>query len=228
MPVSRKETQRQTRDRLLEAAHASIVEEGVASISIRSICAAAGRTHGAFYSNFSSKDDLLVDLMEMHILEEVSFLRRILSEAAGNDVDETLRILTERLAYVATEPEWSLLSIELQLHARRDSDFARRHNASKATCYRVFCELIEDLVIRYNLLPALPPLQIGIGLYALWSGMAVQGDVAQAMPREQMLLAFFRAMTGLKTPNGGSDEFDELPSEPGGSVRADGVISEAH
>ena len=34
-------------------------------------------------------------------------------------------------------------------------------------------------------------------LAALWSGMAVQGDVAGAMPREQMLLAFFRALTGL-------------------------------
>lgn len=55
MPTNRKETQRQTREKLLEAAHASIVQEGVASISIRSICAAAGRTQGAFYSNFRAR-----------------------------------------------------------------------------------------------------------------------------------------------------------------------------
>lgn len=209
MPTSRKETQRQTREKLLEAAHASIVQEGVASFSIRSICAAAGRTQGAFYSNFSSKDDLLVDLMEIHILEEVSLLRRIVHEAASDTIEETLRVLAERLAYIAAEPEWSLLSIELQLHARRDEAFAKRHNATKATCYRVFCDLIEDLVESYDLLPTLPPLQIGIGLYALWSGMAMQGDVAQAMPREQMLLAFFRAMTGLHTMQHGSDHIAE-------------------
>ncbi len=196
MPTAREETQRQTRVRLLAAANASIVQEGVAATSIRSICAAAGRTQGAFYSNFSSKNGLLVDLMELRILEEIALLRGLVSKAAVSDIGEALRVLTERLARIAAETESSLLSTELQLHARRDQAFAEHHNATKATC-EVFADLIEDIVTRYDLKPVLPPLQIGIGLYALWSGMAVQGDVAQAMPRERMLLAFFRAMTGL-------------------------------
>lgn len=199
MPISRKETQRQTREKLLAAANATIVEEGMASISIRSICTAAGHTQGAFYSNFESKDDLLVDLMEMHILEEIALLRGLVVavDGAQDDIEATLHVLTQRLVELAAQPHWSLLSVELQLHARRDPVFAERHNATKATCYNVFSQLIEDLATRYDLRLSLPPMQIGIGLYALWSGMAVQGDVAGAMPREQMLLAFFRAMTGL-------------------------------
>lgn len=199
MPISRKETQRQTREKLLAAANATIVEEGVASISIRSICTAAGHSQGAFYSNFASKDDLLVDLMEIHILEEIALLRGLVAEVDGqqDDIEATLCVLTRRLTELAAQPQWSLLSVELQVHARRDPVFAKRHNASKATCYKVFSQLIDDLVARYDLKPALPSRQIGIGLYALWSGMAVQGDVAGAMPREQMLLAFFRALTGL-------------------------------
>ena len=75
MRLTRKETQRQTRDKLLAAAHSSIVEEGVAAMSIRNICSAAGHSQGAFYSNFASKDDLLVEILQAHIQDEVVLLR---------------------------------------------------------------------------------------------------------------------------------------------------------
>ena len=45
MRVNRKEAQGRTRRRLLAAAHASIVEEGVAALSIRNICGDHGDAH---------------------------------------------------------------------------------------------------------------------------------------------------------------------------------------
>ena len=197
MGLSRKEAQRQTRDRLIAAAHASIIDEGVAAMSIRNICGAAGHSQGAFYSNFTSKDDLLVDVMEAHIHDEVTMLRDLVRGAEGCDIEDVLRRLAKRLAALAAEPQWSLLSIELQLHARRDPAFAERHRESKASAYRLFGELVDDLTRRFRLRPALPAQQAGIGLYALWMGLAAQGDVEGAVPREQMLVSFFRAMTGL-------------------------------
>lgn len=106
-------------------------------------------------------------------------------------------MLAARLAKLADEAQWSLLSIELQLHARRDPAFAERHREGKAACYRMFGELVADLTQRFALRPTLPPMQTGIGLYALWMGLAVQGDVEGAMPRDEMLVGFFRAMAGL-------------------------------
>ncbi|MDZ7895569.1 MAG: TetR/AcrR family transcriptional regulator [Sphingobium sp.] len=199
MPLTRKETQRQTRDRLIAAAHASIVEEGVAAMSIRNICGAAGHSQGAFYSNFASKDDLLVEVMQAHIQDEVTMLRDLVRRAEGADIEATLQILAARLADLAAEARWSLLSIELHLNARRDPAFTERHREGKASCYRMFGELVADLTQRFGLRPALPPVQAGIGFYALWMGLAVQGDVAGAIPREQMLVGFFRAMAGLDT-----------------------------
>lgn len=197
MRPTRKETQRQTRDRLIAAAHASIVEDGVAAMSIRNICGAAGHSQGAFYSNFACKDDLLVEIMQAHIEDEVMLLRELVRRADGANIETTLRLLAERLAQLAAEPQWSLLSIELQLHARRDQAFAERHREGKAACYRMFGELVAELVRRFSLRPALPAEQAGIGLYALWMGLAVQGDVAGAIPRDEMLVGFFRAMAGL-------------------------------
>ncbi len=161
------------------------------------ICGAAGHSQGAFYSNFASKDDLLVDMLQTHIREEIALLRDLVAQCEGASIDDTLQVLAERLAALAAEPQWSLLSIELQLHARRDPDFAERHREGKASCYQVFTELITDLTLRFGLRPVLPPHQVGIGLYALWTGLAVQGDAAGVIPREQMLVGFFRAMAGL-------------------------------
>ena len=198
MRVNRKEAQGRTRRRLLAAAHASIVEEGVAALSIRNICGAAGHSQGAFYSNFATKDDLLVEIMETHIHDEVMFLRDLIRRADGDDIERTLLGLAGRLSDLAAQPEWSLLSVELQLHARRDPDFAERHRESKASCYRLYGDLIEELAQRFDLRPLLPPFQAGIGLYGLWMGLAVQGDIEGAAARDAMLLAFFRATAGLQ------------------------------
>jgi len=200
MALNRKDSQRQTRDRLIAAAHASIVEEGISAMSIRNICGTAGHSQGAFYSNFASKDDLLVHILQAHICDEIALLRELVAPCESTGIEETLEVLAGRLAALAAETQWSLLSIELQLHARRDADFAERHRASKSACYQVFADLITDLTQCFGLQPALPPPQTGIGLYALWIGLAVQGDVAGAIPREQMLVGFFRAMVGLNAP----------------------------
>lgn len=197
MRLSRKETQRQTRDRLIAAAHASIIEEGVAAMSIRNICASAGHSQGAFYSNFAGKDDLLADILRSHVEDEVTLLRELVAQCAGDDIEATLQVLAARLAKLADEPQWSLLSIELQLHARRDPAFAERHREAKAACYRMFGELVLDLTQRFSLRPALPAMQAGIGLYALWMGLAVQGDVGPTISRAEMFVGFFRAMARL-------------------------------
>jgi AcrR family transcriptional regulator len=89
------------RDRLIAAAHSSIVEEGVAAMSIRNICNAAGHSQGAFYSNFASKDDLLVEILQAHIHDEVTLLRDLVAHCTGDDIEATLQVLAARLAKLA-------------------------------------------------------------------------------------------------------------------------------
>jgi TetR/AcrR family transcriptional regulator, transcriptional repressor for nem operon len=64
MPIMRKatgtraETKRESLDRILDAAARRIREEGLDGAAIAPVMRDAGLTHGAFYSHFSSKDDL--------------------------------------------------------------------------------------------------------------------------------------------------------------------------
>jgi AcrR family transcriptional regulator len=61
--LTRAERQAQTRQELLDAAARVFVKRGFQGSSVEEIAAEAGYTRGAFYSNFSSKEELFVELL---------------------------------------------------------------------------------------------------------------------------------------------------------------------
>ena len=65
--VRTRPTRDDTRDKLFEAAARVFEEQGIGRASIETIAAAAGFTRGAFYSNFKSKDELIIAMIEDHV-----------------------------------------------------------------------------------------------------------------------------------------------------------------
>ena len=78
--LSRSESQAKTREALIEAARAVFVDQGIGGASIDQIAERAGFSKGAFYSNFSSKEDILIALFEQHMKMELTALQLILSD----------------------------------------------------------------------------------------------------------------------------------------------------
>jgi AcrR family transcriptional regulator len=64
-------TRDDTRDKLFEAAARVFEEQGIGGASIEAIAAAAGFSRGAFYSNFTSKDELIIAMLEDHVAQTV-------------------------------------------------------------------------------------------------------------------------------------------------------------
>jgi AcrR family transcriptional regulator len=64
-------TRDDTRDKLFEAAARVFEEQGINGASIEAIAAAAGFTRGAFYSNFASKDELIIAMLEDHVEQSI-------------------------------------------------------------------------------------------------------------------------------------------------------------
>src|SRR5665213_4575219 len=60
-------TRDDSREELCEAAARVFEEQGIGAASIEAIAAAAGFTRGAFYSNFKSKDELIIAMIEDHV-----------------------------------------------------------------------------------------------------------------------------------------------------------------
>lgn len=194
MRMTREQSQVATREHLVACAHAAIARGGMSGFSLRGLCAEAGYTQGAFYSNFSSRDDLLLEVMRRNLQHETEVLRRLMVSMQGENLHVVLRTLAERFADLAKDTRWSLLAIELQLHAQRDPDFATAYNAAKIDYHSEFAMLIGELAEQHRLVPVMPPLQAAIGLYALWSGLVVQGTIPGAFGRDEIFLSFLRAV----------------------------------
>jgi AcrR family transcriptional regulator len=65
--VRTRPTRDDTREKLFEAAARVFEEHGIGGASIETIAAAAGFTRGAFYSNFKSKGELIIAMLEDHV-----------------------------------------------------------------------------------------------------------------------------------------------------------------
>src|SRR6476661_9798434 len=64
-------TRDDTREKLFEAAARLFEDEGIGGASIEAIAAAAGFSRGAFYSNFKSKDELIIAMLEDHVAQSI-------------------------------------------------------------------------------------------------------------------------------------------------------------
>ncbi|HLG79632.1 MAG TPA: TetR/AcrR family transcriptional regulator [Bradyrhizobium sp.] len=69
--VRTRPTRDDTCEKLFEAAARVFEEQGIGGASIEAIAAAAGFTRGAFYSNFKSKDELIIAMLEEHVAQTV-------------------------------------------------------------------------------------------------------------------------------------------------------------
>ena len=65
--VRTRPTRDDTCEKLFEAAARVFEEQGIGGASIETIAAAAGFSRGAFYSNFKSKDELIIAMLEGHV-----------------------------------------------------------------------------------------------------------------------------------------------------------------
>jgi AcrR family transcriptional regulator len=80
--VRTRPTRDDTCEKLFEAAARVFEEQGIGGASIEAIAAAAGFTRGAFYSNFKSKDELIIAMLEDHVAQSI---RRNLDLLATHD-----------------------------------------------------------------------------------------------------------------------------------------------
>jgi AcrR family transcriptional regulator len=77
--VRTRPTRDDTRDKLFEAAARVFEDQGIGGASIEAIAAAAGFTRGAFYSNFASKDELIIAMIENHVEQSIQRMHELLA-----------------------------------------------------------------------------------------------------------------------------------------------------
>lgn len=110
----------ETRQRLLAAAHLVFAEQGFGRASVEDVCERAGYTRGAFYSNFSSLDELFLAMWEQRsvaLLESVAASLETASEEGILSLEDGIDRLLELLP---VDDLWYRIEAEFTAHALRD------------------------------------------------------------------------------------------------------------
>ena len=170
----RPEMRMETRTRLLDAAIGLIVAGGVAAASIRGICERAGFSQGAFYSYFASKDDLLFTLVEEHMANLARKFDMLVADTRYQTAEAILDTIGASLDALSVDASYSVLVVELHLHARRNAAFRARFEPVKIAYESAFAGVMSHLLRRTGLTPVIPSIQLARILLSLWSGLTLQ------------------------------------------------------
>lgn len=145
-----------TRDRLLEAAQDAFSDKGFHGASVEDICERAGFTRGAFYSNFTSKDDLVIELARREGRDLVQRIERV---AALPNLEPS-ELLDRMVAAVGPDParaeRWHLLVTEFELHAIREPSARAPWARQQREARQAIGALVHEAVTRHHLTLPMP------------------------------------------------------------------------
>jgi AcrR family transcriptional regulator len=124
-PPRTRPTRGEVRDRILDAAAKVFAAEGFAGATIDAIGQAAGFTKGAVYSNFGSKDELFLALLDREFELRGEQIATALD--SGADKAATAKALSRSvLDAVHSHADYYVLFVEYWLRAVRDPELRER------------------------------------------------------------------------------------------------------
>jgi AcrR family transcriptional regulator len=209
-PLTPERRREQTRRYLLEAASRVFTERGFHGATLDEVAAAAGFTKGAVYSNFKSKDDLFLALLEYRTEQEMANLRAIID---ASEVPPEAR-LSDFAALGRTDPtaaeDWTVLYAEFRLYALRNPPARERLAELDRAAARSIAEMIEEGRRRQGLVVAEPAEEMARIVLAMFHGVsqmrALDPDVADEEFFERAVAFATRALLAGDAPTGETAE----------------------
>ncbi len=160
-PARRTPRREATRGKLMDAAAAVCAEVGIGAASVETIAERAGFTRGAFYSNFATKEELLLATVEREFGQWLDALEERLATLQLHpgvfDSDELGALLVTVLSAPEEDPTWHRVVLEFRLLALRDPQVAvAAREQSARMCARV-TEILDLALDRLGRRRALGP-----------------------------------------------------------------------
>jgi AcrR family transcriptional regulator len=200
-PLTPERRRQQTRDHLLDAAAQVFGERGYHSASLDDIAAAAGFTKGAVYSNFKSKEDLFLALLESRFASELEDLKAVLAAwdvGPGNGLSDFVSLIVDS-PKDPTRVTWGTLYEEFHLYARRNPEARARLAELERRDVASVAEILRTERARLNLDPSTSPEDAARITLALTRGVAmmqtIDPDAVDQRFLESMLEFLARALT---------------------------------
>lgn len=130
--AGRQETRtRETRELLLRAAKTIFIRDGYEGADLKDIAELAGRTKGAIYGHFKSKEDIFLALIAEHREEYREKMRQLMSR----DQVKNLAVMRQFVIDLADDSDWALLQLEFKMFTLRHPETKERFQSMYATPY---------------------------------------------------------------------------------------------
>lgn len=146
----------QTRLALIEAATTVFAAKGV-DVSVDEICAAAGFTRGAFYSNFSSKTELCIAVFDHYTYQSLSALRAAIPSDIKQvkSLDDLVLFIEKLIPFEDCHPDVALAMHTIWLAGIRDSTLRlavlSRDAAAMSAAKVIVTELFDQLGLKLRI-----------------------------------------------------------------------------
>jgi AcrR family transcriptional regulator len=141
-PLTRQESQARTRSRLVESAERVFLKKGFLAASIGQIARAAGYTTGAVYSNFASKEDLGLAVIERRMLGSIDTLQRDLASCRPS-IGGRLAVLDAWGRDALGDEDWVVLVTEFVLAVRHKPEVRKRYSNSLRTARTLIADILD-------------------------------------------------------------------------------------
>lgn len=188
----------ETRGRLLDAALEVLGEQGLARSSVESVCERAGFTRGAFYSNFTTMDDVVAALYADQAGRLVDRLEaRLTGGLPGTDLGQ---VVAHVLEVLPDDRPWHAVRTEFTAQALRNPAAATALAAQRAALRHRLTPVLLQALERIGRRPLVPADDLVRALVTSHEGLVTPrllGDTTTTPGLEARLLtAVLDAFTG--------------------------------
>jgi AcrR family transcriptional regulator len=186
-PLTPERRRAMTRDHLLEAAAMVFARDGLQGSSLDEIATTAGFTKGAVYSNFKSKDDLFLAVLEQRFERGHAAIRGAMDPPEGRSPDAWMPRITKAVRESMWDDRWTMLFLEFVLYAARNP----RARSKLAAYVRRSLDRVEELLTQEYEAAGTPPRypseDFALVSEALFDGLAVYRLIDESFTNDQRL-----------------------------------------
>ncbi|MFI2372794.1 TetR/AcrR family transcriptional regulator [Streptomyces sp. NPDC018833] len=192
--LTRAESQARTREHVLDTAYALFLSEGFTATSMERVAEAAGYSKGAVYSNFATKNDLCLAVLDRIAAEQVTQLAAAMGDAP---------LFEDRIAGFARwadetigDSSWTSLEVEFATANRRDKQMCEQLARRRRTVTDALADLIRAQADELGITPALPADTAALTLLSLGIGLGVQRAFDPTVPVQPIVDLLRSVMSG--------------------------------
>lgn len=169
--LTRDESRGVTIEKLKAAALGELARVGFAGVSVDRICAAAGYSRGAFYANYKTKQDLLLDLLSGYHTAEIAEWRSAIDSA--HDMESIYAAMASRFERYISKADWGIFAVEVMLQAGRSADFASSYRAYREEMMASVTQALAMMFEKAGRLPPAPVADLATAMRSYITGLSL-------------------------------------------------------